>query len=73
MARGRDWEWGDQDGGNGRVGMLSEVTAWKEWPRSGAEVTWNLLRSYTYRIGYKGLVCSSVKIQCPVFQWILMG
>ena len=63
MVRGRDWKWGDQDGGSGHVGTLSEVTAWSEWPRSGAKVIWNLLRSNKYRTGYQGLVCSSVKIQ----------
>ena len=73
MVRGRDWKWGDQDGGSGHVGTLSEVTAWSEWPRSGAKVIWNLLRSNTYRTGYQGLVCSSVKIHVHVFQWIIMG
>ena len=71
MARGRDWKWGDQDGGSNRVGMLSEVTAWSEWLRSGAKVIWNLLRSNTYRTGYQGMVCFSVKMH--EFQWIIMG
>ena len=62
MVRGRDWNWDDQYGSSGRVGKLSEVTAWSDWPRSGAKVIWNLLRHNTYRTGYQGLVCSSVKL-----------
>ena len=62
VSRGRDWKWGDQDGGNGHVGTLSEVTAWSGLDRSGAKVVWNLLRSNTYRIGYQGSVSSNVKI-----------
>ena len=71
MARGRDWKWGEQDGGSGGVGTLSEIIDWIEWRRSGAEVTWDLRRSNTYRTGYQGLVCSGVKMH--VFQWIIIS
>jgi len=70
VARGRDWKWGDQDGGNGRVGTLSEITAWSELQRSGAKVIWNLLRSNTYRTGYQGSVCSNIKIHVFNNYWM---
>ncbi|KAL9962406.1 hypothetical protein ACROYT_G031507 [Oculina patagonica] len=60
VSRGRDWKWGDQDGGNGRVGTLAEITAWSGLERSGAKVIWNLLRNNTYRTGYQG----SVDLKC---------
>ena len=56
VSRGRDWKWADQDGGNGRVGTLAEITAWSGVERSGAKVIWNILRNNTYRVGYQGLV-----------------
>ncbi|KAJ7393466.1 E3 ubiquitin-protein ligase mib1 [Desmophyllum pertusum] len=62
VSRGRDWNWGEQDGGNGRVGTLSEIIAWSGVERSGADVIWYMLRNNTYRTGYQGSVSSSVKI-----------
>ena len=67
MARGRDWKWGDQDGGSGRVGMLSEVTAWSVWQRSGAKVIWPRLRSNTYRTGCQGMVCARLRAAVSLF------
>ena len=62
VSRGRDWKWGDQDGGNGRVGTLAEITAWSEVQRSGAKVVWTILRNNTYRTGYQGSVSSFIKL-----------
>lgn len=56
VARGRDWKWADQDGGSGRIGTLTEITAWSNVERAGAKVIWNILRNNTYRAGYQGLV-----------------
>lgn len=56
VTRGRDWKWGEQDGGNGRVGILTEICAWSGIERAGAKVTWNVLSKNTYRTGHMGSV-----------------
>lgn len=56
VTRGRDWKWGEQDGGNGRVGILTEICAWSGVERAGAKVTWNVLSKNTYRTGHMGSV-----------------
>ena len=56
VTRGRDWKWGEQDGGSGRVGALTEIIAWYGTNRAGANVTWDPLSENTYRIGYMGSV-----------------
>ena len=56
VTRGRDWKWDDQDGGSGRIGTLTEITAWSNVERAGAKVIWNILRNNTYRAGYQGSV-----------------
>ena len=56
MTRGRDWKWGEQDGGSGRIGTIQEITAWSDVERSGAKVIWNILSKYTYRTGHMGAV-----------------
>lgn len=60
VTRGRDWKWDDQDGGSGRIGTLTEITAWSNVERAGAKVIWNILRNNTYRAGYQG----SVDLKC---------
>ena len=62
MSRGRDWKWGNQDGGSGRVGRLSEITSWDHLTRAGAGVVWDNLKSNVYRTGYRGLVSCTVEI-----------
>ena len=54
VSRGRDWA--DQDGGNGEIGTLTEITAWSGVERSGAKVMWNTLGNKTHRVGYQGSV-----------------
>ena len=54
VTRGKDWQWTDQDGGN--VGTVTAIKPWNGFPRSGANVTWNILRKYNYRTGYLGKV-----------------
>ena len=29
VMRGVDWQWGDQDGGEGSTGVVVEITRWK--------------------------------------------
>ncbi|KAJ7358991.1 E3 ubiquitin-protein ligase mib2 [Desmophyllum pertusum] len=60
VSRGRDWKWAEQDGGNGRIGTLSEITAWNGVDRSGAKIVWGMLRNNTYRAGHQG----SVDLKC---------
>ena len=54
VTRGKDWQWADQDGGD--VGTLTAIMSWYETPRSGANVSWNILRENNYRTGYLGKV-----------------
>ena len=56
VTRGRDWKWGDQDGGGGHVGQLTEITSWNGVERAGANVMWSLLSRNTYRTGHMGQV-----------------
>ena len=63
VSRGRDWKWADQDGGNGEIGTLTEITAWSGVERSGAKVMWNTLGNKTYRVGYQGSVRLDVIIK----------
>ena len=62
MSRGRDWQWGNQDGGSGHVGRLSDITSWEHLTRAGAEVVWENRKSNFYRTGYRGLVSCTVEI-----------
>ena len=47
VVRGPDWEWGDQDGGEGFVGTVAEIT------EGGREVTvqWDMGQRCRYRCG----------------------
>ncbi|CAH3156852.1 unnamed protein product [Porites lobata] len=71
VTRGRDWKWGDQDGGGGHVGQLTEITSWNGVERAGANVMWSLLSRNTYRTGHMGevdLKCSSSAIGPPYYR-----
>jgi len=60
VSRGRDWKWGDQDGGSGHVGRLFDITSWDHLTSpDGAKVVWDNLKSNVYRIGYRGVVSKS--------------
>ncbi|XP_001629545.2 E3 ubiquitin-protein ligase MIB2 isoform X3 [Nematostella vectensis] len=57
VARGLDWDWGDQDGGIGKVGRVTGVKGWdKESYRSVVSVNWSLKGENVYRLGHKGKV-----------------
>lgn len=61
VMRGKDWEWGEQDGIPGKFGRVLEVSGWNnETWRSVVKVIWWTGFTNIYRLGYKGkvdLVC----------------
>ena len=57
MIRGVDWQWEDQDGGNGRRGKVTEIQDWSAAsPRSAAYVIWDTSAKNLYRVGFEGMV-----------------
>ena len=56
VIRGVDWQWEDQDGGNGKRGKVTEVQDWSAIsPRSAAYVIWDNGAKNLYRIGFEGM------------------
>lgn len=56
VVRGVDWQWEDQDGGNGRRGKVIEIQDWAATsPRSAAYITWDNGAKNLYRVGYEGM------------------
>lgn len=52
-----DWQWEDQDGGNGRRGKVNEIQDWSAAsPRSAAYVIWDNSAKNLYRVGFEGMV-----------------
>ncbi|KAG4068069.1 hypothetical protein HA402_011402 [Bradysia odoriphaga] len=57
VVRGPDWEWGQQDGGEGKTGRVMEIRGWdNESCRSVANVSWVTGSTNVYRLGHKGNV-----------------
>ncbi|XP_075045926.1 E3 ubiquitin-protein ligase MIB2 isoform X2 [Mixophyes fleayi] len=57
VVRGPDWEWGNQDGGETKVGRVVDIRGWDvETGRSVASVTWADGTTNVYRVGHKGKV-----------------
>uniref|UniRef100_A0A1A9WEY4 RING-type E3 ubiquitin transferase n=1 Tax=Glossina brevipalpis TaxID=37001 RepID=A0A1A9WEY4_9MUSC len=57
VVRGPDWEWGHQDGGEGKTGRVIEIRGWdNESCRSVANVSWVSGSTNVYRLGHKGNV-----------------
>lgn len=55
VVRGSDWEWGQQDGGEGSTGRVMEIRGWdNESCRSVANVSWISGSTNVYRLGHKG-------------------
>ncbi|XP_044752526.1 E3 ubiquitin-protein ligase MIB2 isoform X2 [Coccinella septempunctata] len=55
VVRGFDWEWGNQDGGEGKIGKVLDIRGWdNESSRSVANVTWFSGSTNVYRLGQKG-------------------
>ncbi|XP_071109275.1 E3 ubiquitin-protein ligase MIB2-like isoform X1 [Haliotis cracherodii] len=57
VVRGPDWDWGNQDGGEGKIGKVTDIRGWdSESSRSVAHVTWSSGSTNVYRVGHKGKV-----------------
>ncbi|XP_055709949.1 E3 ubiquitin-protein ligase MIB2 isoform X2 [Phlebotomus papatasi] len=57
VVRGADWEWGMQDGGEGKTGRVMEIRGWdNESCRSVANVSWISGSINVYRLGHQGNV-----------------
>lgn len=57
VVRGPDWDWNDQDGGEGKTGRVIDIRGWdNESGRSVANVTWTSGSTNVYRLGHKGKV-----------------
>lgn len=57
VARGFDWNYGEQDAGEKKTGKIIEIRDWsKTHPRSAAYVVWENNRENLYRLGYDGMV-----------------
>ncbi|CAG2122230.1 unnamed protein product, partial [Medioppia subpectinata] len=66
VVRGVDWQWEDQDGGNGKRGKVTEIQDWSAAsPRSAAYIIWDNGAKNLYRVGFEGMadlkVVSDVK------------
>ncbi|XP_052213895.1 E3 ubiquitin-protein ligase MIB2-like isoform X2 [Dreissena polymorpha] len=57
VVRGPDWDWGNQDGGEGKIGKVTDIRGWdSESGRSVAAVQWSSGATNVYRVGHKGKV-----------------
>ncbi|XP_077998099.1 E3 ubiquitin-protein ligase MIB2-like [Glandiceps talaboti] len=57
VVRGPDWDWGSQDGGEGKTGRVTDIRGWDvESGKSVASVTWSNGSTNVYRVGHKGKV-----------------
>uniref|UniRef100_A0A3Q3QFM3 E3 ubiquitin-protein ligase MIB2 n=1 Tax=Monopterus albus TaxID=43700 RepID=A0A3Q3QFM3_MONAL len=57
VVRGPDWDWGNQDGGDGKIGKVVDIRGWDtESGRSVASVAWSNGTTNVYRMGHKGKV-----------------
>ncbi|KAJ8920592.1 hypothetical protein NQ315_004731 [Exocentrus adspersus] len=55
VIRGFNWEWGNQDGGEGKIGRVIDIRGWdNESSRSVANVQWFSGNTNVYRLGHKG-------------------
>lgn len=61
-----DWEWGQQDGGEGKTGRVMEIRGWdNESCRSVANVSWVSGSTNVYRLGHKGNVDLKYTVPAP--------
>jgi len=57
VMRGVDWDWGDQDGGQGSQGIVKEIVNWNDQTgNSVACVIWSGSKENLYRVGHKSKV-----------------
>ena len=57
VVRGAAWDWGNQDGGPGRMGEVMELTTWKGKHNAGVTVKWSHNSGFIglYRWDFEGL------------------
>ncbi|KAH1024185.1 E3 ubiquitin-protein ligase MIB2 [Dendroctonus ponderosae] len=56
VVRGYNWEWGNQDGGDGKIGKVVDIRGWDtESARSVAKVHWFSGKTNVYRLSHKGI------------------
>ncbi|KAH3783586.1 hypothetical protein DPMN_161528 [Dreissena polymorpha] len=61
VKRGVDWNSGDQDGGDGKIGTVTEVFNFASTAeKDGVKVTWPNKQNNSYRLGFRG----KVDVQC---------
>ncbi|KAK2723320.1 hypothetical protein QYM36_001842 [Artemia franciscana] len=61
VVRGVDWQWEEQDGGNGRRGKVTEIQDWSaSSPRSAAYVVWDCGTKNLYRCGFEGMTLGKI-------------
>ncbi|KAI1301242.1 E3 ubiquitin-protein ligase MIB2 [Halotydeus destructor] len=66
VVRGFDWDWGNQDGGDGKVGKVIDIRGWdNESRRSVANVMWAYGATNVYRLGHKGKVDLKYVVDSP--------
>lgn len=69
VVRGVDWQWEDQDGGNGRRGKVNEIQDWSAAsPRSAAYVIWDTGSKNLYRVGFEGMVSLRILMCCSYYK-----
>ncbi|CAF1398630.1 unnamed protein product [Didymodactylos carnosus] len=57
VARGKNWQYEDQDGDDSKRGKITDLQDWsKTHPRSGVYVIWDNNRENLYRVGFEGMV-----------------
>lgn len=73
VVRGVDWQWEDQDGGNGRRGKVTEIQDWSaSSPHSAAYVLWDNGAKNLYRVGFEGMVsrmATGIRVDCRLVTW----
>ncbi|XP_050306891.1 E3 ubiquitin-protein ligase MIB2 [Anthonomus grandis grandis] len=56
VIRGFNWEWSNQDGGEGKVGTVIDIRGWdNETSRSVVNIQWSSGNTNVYRLGHKGI------------------
>ena len=56
VVRSSDWEWGDQDGGDGHVGTIADIGGQGNsgLPSGAVVVVWDFGKRGSYRCGLQG-------------------
>ena len=60
VVRGPNWQWNNQDGGEGTLGTVEGITSWSNVEGEGVSIRWDGGNCYNYRWGGEG--CFDVTI-----------